>query len=121
MLDGFEDITYDLTDEEQKLVPHFVKSFVKRIGKTNAITNKKIIEAFATKGVKLSGPRVRLIISYIRDAWLVPGLVASSKGYYVTTDPEEMKRWCDSMGQREAKIGNLRRKGEEYLRQLLNK
>lgn len=121
MIEGFEDITYDLTEGEKKLVPSFVTSFSKYRGKNNAVTSKQIIAGFEKKGIKISGSRVRLIISYIRDAWLVPGLIASSKGYYITEDVEDMKRWCDSMSQREAKIGNLRRKGEEYLQQQLSK
>lgn len=45
---------------------------------------------------------------------LVPGLMASSRGYYITTDPREIERYVRSLEGREAAIREVRRKMVEY-------
>lgn len=120
MLPGFEDETHDLTDAELKLVAAFATSFKKYVGPENTITSFQIIERFASKGKKMSGARVRKIISYIRTEGLVPGLMATSNGYYITTDPLEHRKWIESMMGRVTKIGMVIRKAEQYQHALEN-
>jgi hypothetical protein len=100
MLNGFEDITYNLTETEKKLVDGFVKSFEKRIGKKNAITSTRIIQAYKDIGINMTGPRIRKIINYIRINGLVKNLIATSEGYYIETDPEKIKEYKESLLQR---------------------
>lgn len=119
MLEGFEDITHDLTDDEAKLVPYFIAGLKTNVGKANAITSNKIIEILQKDG--LTGARVRKIINYIRVNYLLPGLIATSKGYYISTDPQEIKEYIASLGHREAAISSVRKCMEEYLKQLQNK
>jgi predicted DNA-binding protein (UPF0278 family) len=90
VLQGFEEYTTPLSDYEKKLIPAFVVSFKKHIGKGQAVTNKEIIEAFGKIDVHLSETQVRKIINHIRNNHLVPGLIASSKGYYITKDVNEL-------------------------------
>lgn len=118
MLEGFEDITYPLTDEEKKLVPIFVKGFSGKYGKEQAVTSRTIIESLAKKNINVSGARVRKIVNHIRTGYLVPGLIATSSGYYISTDPEEVRNYIASLGHREAAIGSVRKKMEEYLQQI---
>lgn len=120
MIEGFEDITEDLSIEELAMVPLFVESFAKKFGKDKAVTSKQIIERLAAKkNLHLTGARVRKIINYIRTGFLVPGLIASSNGYYVSRDVNEIKEYINSLGHREAAIGKVRKSMEDYLSQLL--
>jgi len=120
MLPRFEPQTHDLTQEEKALVPGFVKAFLKYTGPENAVTSEQIIARFHDREIKMTGARVRKIISYIRDEGLVLGLVASSKGYYVSKDPSEIYRWIMSLEGRETKIRMIRKRAEAYLYQLKN-
>ena len=61
MLRGYENITYELTEEELKYVDPIVKGLSARIGKENAVTNKTIQDSMG-----LTSPRVHKIINYIR-------------------------------------------------------
>ena len=45
----------------------------------------------------LNEPRVRKIINYIRTHHLVPLLIATSKGYWVSSDPKEISEWLETM------------------------
>lgn len=120
MLTGFENITHDLTDEEMKLVPVFIKGFQDKIGPSKAVTNKVIVERLGKK-YKISDARVRKIINHIRNHNLVPGLVASSQGYYVTRDPEELRRYIESLDGRESEIRRIKNTMKQYLKAILNK
>lgn len=120
MLPGFEDHTTDLSEHEQKLVPVFVNSFKKHVGKEAAITNKEIVSKMKIAGEKMTEIRVRKIINHIRTHALVPGLVASSSGYYVTSDPQEVERYINSLDGREAEIRRVKFTFKQYLNQLLN-
>ena len=119
MLPGFEQHTANLTDYELNvLVPAFLNGFKTKIGVENAITNKQIVERMKG-GYQLNDVVVRKIISYIREEGLLPGLVASSKGYYLTNDPKEIERYIESLHGRETKIRMVKMKMESYLKQLL--
>lgn len=120
-LPGFEILTADLTDKERELIPGFVRGFANKIGAERAITNKQIIEKYGEMGIVLSGARVRKIISYMRENFIVPRLVASSKGYFITNDPEEMRRFIESLKGRNYKIGKIIEAAEKDLEQLLKK
>lgn len=120
MLPGFENITADLTEYELGLVPVFVKGFSCKIGAENAVTSSQILERLGSR-YKLSGARVRKIVNHIRNKGLVPGLVASSSGYYVTNDPEELKRYIDSLDGRESEIRRIKNGMKQYLNTILNK
>uniref|UniRef100_A0A6M3IUP4 Putative endonuclease n=1 Tax=viral metagenome TaxID=1070528 RepID=A0A6M3IUP4_9ZZZZ len=112
MIDLFEDITYELTPYELEQVALFVTSFQKRVGKDKIISNAQIQAHYKKLGGPMSGVRVRKIINYIRNEGLVSCLVANSKGYYVSNDPEEVKRYINSLKQRERAIRDIREKLE---------
>ena len=52
--------------------------------------------------------RMRKIINHIRNHCLVPCLVASGKGYYVTTSVQEMKNFIESLNGRIEAITAMR-------------
>tara|TARA_R100001015_G_C4629176_1_gene189818 strand:+ start:1768 stop:2184 length:417 start_codon:yes stop_codon:yes gene_type:complete len=101
MITLFEEITYELTEYEQKtLLPIVVKGLKNKHGKENAITNKKICEALSGLGYKVNGPRLRKIIHHIRVEQLIVGLCCNSNGYYVTDSLDELHKYVESLAQR---------------------
>ncbi len=95
MLRGYENITYELTEEELKYVDPIVKGLSARIGKENAVTNKTIQDSMG-----LTSPRVHKIINYIRINNLVYGLCSSGCGYYVAANIDELEDCMVSLKQR---------------------
>jgi hypothetical protein len=102
-----------LTWEERQLLPFFVAAFRVRVESPNAIKATQIVKSgkeWARKW-KISTPinveRVRKIIRHIRLNHIIPNLVASSKGYYVTNDPLELERYIDSLAGRVEAIGKV--------------
>ena len=95
MLKGFEDITFELTEDEMKKIPSIIKGLSKKRGKDNAITGAKICEA-----MNLSGPRLRKIISYLRVNDLILGLCSSQCGYYIANNIDELEDCITSLKQR---------------------
>jgi hypothetical protein len=100
MLKGFEDITTDITPEEIETAKWIAKGLNLRVGKENAITNKKIREAILKQGIKVSDIRLRRMIQYVRAYNLVPCLCAGKVGYYKAANEEEWQAWITSMKQR---------------------
>ncbi len=118
MLKGFEDITYNMTESEMKLVPLFIKGFSTKHGKANAVTNREIVEGLRGNGIIITESRVRKVINYVRNTNTVPGLVATSDGYYVTNDPQEVQQYIDSLDGRENEIRRIKEKFIDYKKTL---
>lgn len=105
MIPTFEEQTAPLTDYELNvLLPLMIQGFKKKIGVDNCVTNPEICKALKAKGFKISEPRVRKLVFYIRFNNLVPKLIASSKGYWIATNKEEIESWLSSVN---AKIDAL--------------
>lgn len=100
MLTNFEEITAELTEYEMKLVPMIVRKLNLKIGEWNATTSTHVIKVFKENGLKMSGPRWRKIINYIRVNNLVSLLISTSKGYYRATTDEEVRNYLESLKQR---------------------
>ena len=95
MLRGYENITYELTEDEMLLVSPMVNALSKRIGKDKAVRNVEI-----QKAMNLTSVRVHKIINYIRINNLVYGLCSSSCGYYVAENNKELEECMISLKQR---------------------
>lgn len=103
MVTNFEDITKELSDEEQKYIYLLVTGFQKRT-KDNPIKAPDLIKSINTFVAahrpdiknKLSEPRLRKLCNYIRSNSLIP-LIATSKGYYVSYDKEEIQNQIQSL------------------------
>lgn len=104
MIDGFEDVTADLTENELELVPLIVAGLKTKIGKENAITSKEIVKAMKRYDEKFTDARLRKIVNHIRITGLIANLLASSKGYWVETDRREVAKYVKSLGQRKRAI-----------------
>jgi carbamoylphosphate synthase small subunit len=121
MINGFEEYTVKLSKEELTILPTIVYGLQFRIGSKKAVTNKEIEEGLKKKGINISAPRIRKIVNYIRNKGYIEGLVATSKGYYITMNPEEVRSWINSLESRNRANEALIKKGELYLMKLLNK
>jgi hypothetical protein len=103
MIEGFEKYTEELSEDEKALLPSFVRGLKGKKGKQNAITNKAIQAAFQAHEkwqIKIPDARVRKIINHIRVNGLVKGLCASSKGYYVASNQQELEEYLEGLSQR---------------------
>lgn len=110
MIKNFENETQPLTSKEQQLVPWFIKGLETHVGKGNPVTSDQIATGMkATFGVKVDGPRIRKIINHIRLNGLVPGLMATSEGYYIATTPEELDEYIKSLSGRITAIAAVKR------------
>jgi hypothetical protein len=119
MLAGFETITHDLTDYESgTLLPVFLRGLSNKRGKEKAITNKKMIQFLKAKDYKISDARVRKIINHIRRNFLIPGLIATSSGYFISSDKNEIKRYISSLQGRENEIRLIKEGMQTYLNTL---
>ena len=54
-------------------------------------------EALVDYGYDIKEIRMRKIIHYIRDNWLIGCLIASNRGYHVTQDKEEMRAYIETL------------------------
>lgn len=108
MIQNFESITYELTEDEMNLVPILVAGF-KRHGKNDPIKAPSIVEAvnkyLQSKGMKIKMTEVRLrkIVNYIRTNGMLP-LCSTSKGYYISNDPDEIRSNVQSLLERASSI-----------------
>ncbi len=101
MIIGFEEETDNLSGYElNTLIPILVKGLSNKIGKENAITNKTMVAKLKEANYDVSEVRIRKMINYIRLKGLVKNLVATSVGYYVSQDPEEIELYISSLKQR---------------------
>lgn len=115
MIEGFENITHELTDyEKNNVMPRIVEGF-KRIG-AEPTPNSKIIAKLTSEGYKVSAPRIRKIIHEIRVQGLIPNLISNSKGYFISSDPVEIINYIESLGQRVRSISEIGRALKEQLK-----
>ena len=119
MIEGFTKQTEKLSDyEKEVLLPTMVKCLKRKVGKENAVTNAYMCDRMNEKGYEIGEARVRKIINHIRTNNLVPRLMASSCGYYVTNDKNELKSYIASLKGREDAIRAMRNAVEEQLEEL---
>lgn len=101
MIKGFREETSPLSEMELRLIPVFINSLLKHIGKDNAVTSSDITKGLRNNGYGVvTGPRIRKIINHIRINNLVPCLVSCSKGYYISNDAKELEDYIESLKER---------------------
>jgi len=101
MITNFERETHELNGYElNKLLPIIVQGLSTKIGKEKAITNKAICKAMQSQGYKLNDARLRKVIHHIRAHDLIPYLIATSKGYYIATNGQEVEDYIKSLSER---------------------
>ena len=114
MITNFENITGEMTEDEKKLVPIIIRGFT-AYGKDNPIKAPEIIKRLKLKGYKISEPRLRKIVNFIRAESILP-LIATSKGYFVSYDREVVAEQIKSLEERADSISH----SAQGLRKFLN-
>ena len=109
MIKGFSNETSPLNDYEIRvLLPVILAGLKDKQGKRNAVTNGYIIGRLKAQGYKIDAVRLRKIINHIRTNDLIPGLIATSEGYYLATNEKELIDYEDSLRGREEAIKAVR-------------
>ena len=115
MINGFEEQTAELNDNEMEIVKILVKRFNQKQGKEHTISNPEIIKALETHyNILTTEPRIRKIVQYIRNENLLIGFIANSKGYYIANSKEEIEAWLNTMIQRRNSIDNTIQKAKKH-------
>lgn len=109
MVDGFEKETKPLTEYElNTLVPIITRCMANKIGEERAIKNGYICAKMMAAGYQITPARLRKVINHIRTHSLLPGVIATSKGYYIATKKEEVEKYIGSLKSREDAIREVR-------------
>lgn len=115
MINGFEQYTKELNDEEKKMLPIIINGLNKKRGESKAVTNEQIATGMKSVGFKIGGARIRKLINVIRRYSLVHFLIATSKGYYVANKRSQVVDYIESLKQRENAIKDVRVSLEKQL------
>lgn len=108
-LKGFETETAALSEYEEKtLLPIVVKGLATKHGKENAVKNAYICQRLKAAGYDITESRLRKLVNHIRIKGLIPCLIATSAGYYITRDVQEMDDYIELLYGRENAIRAVR-------------
>lgn len=97
MLKGFEEQTAPLNEYEMSLLPVLIAGLKTKIGVDYAITNDDMIKALKKLDYKVNQSRIRKMINHIRINNLIPRLISTSKGYYITESKREFDDYKESL------------------------
>ena len=105
MINGFTNETKPLSEyERDTLTPIVVRGLSMKFGKERAIKNSEICAKMRMAGYKIDNARLRKVINHIRVNALLPGVIATSEGYYIATTKTEMAEYIASLESRESAI-----------------
>ena len=108
MIVGFDKETCPLTDYELGvLLPVLVRGLIPKKGRGRAVKNIDIVRTLRPN-YKISDARVRKLINHIRTHDLVPGLIATSDGYFIAETEAELIEYEESLKGRENAICEVR-------------
>lgn len=98
MIEGFEDITRPLNDQEQQK-SYMIAEHLKKhgVGRTNAVKAGFLAELV---GSKESRVRAMIFFNYLRASGTCRGLVATSQGYYLADSVDDLQSYARSIEQR---------------------
>lgn len=110
MIKNFEEVTKELTEDELSIIPYLVKGFtghdaISPIKSDEIISKMNYFLITNEFKVRMTGPRLRKCCNYIRSNSIIP-LIATSEGYYVSWNKEEIEYQIKSLRQRAQSIIN---------------
>ena len=109
------------TYDHNVLIPILIKGLEMKKGKENAVTGKGIVHGLRNAGLRIDERHVCRLINHMRINDLVVGLMASSKGYYITTNEEELIVYEESLLSREAALKDVRMSMQRQRRSMFKK
>ncbi len=121
MIKGFKEQTEPLTDYEQNtLLPVIMRGLRHWIGKESAVINRYIVSQLQPT-YNITEARVRKIINHIRTNDLIPGLIATSDGYFIAETEQELRDYEESLLGRELAIREVRESIARQRRQIFER
>ena len=119
MITSFENYTHELTDQELEILPIVIHGF-RAYKKNNPIKGELIVKRMnqflSDRGykIRLTGPRLRKLVNYIRSNSLLP-LIANSNGYFTTDCKITIQEQIKSLNERANSIKNCSIGLEKFL------
>lgn len=105
-----------MTKDEVKWAMIIGRTLRGKIGKEKAVKSQDIIKGMKNSfNAKISDPRLRKIINFLRTQKIVKWLIATSNGYYIATSREEVLTYIESLKGREEAIRAVRESLESEL------
>ncbi len=98
MIANFEELTYQITDNEKRCAK-FIEAVLRKTNKfyTNKQLRKLIFERSGNDtDFELADSRIRVIMNYLRRT-TAPNIIASSNGYKITEDIDELNNYLESL------------------------
>lgn len=121
MIKGFSEQTEPLSEYEQNiLLPIIVRGLRAHIGRESAVINRYIVSQLKP-AYNVSEARVRKIINHIRTSDMIPGLIATSDGYFIAETEQELRDYEESLLGRELAIREVRESIARQRRKLYEK
>lgn len=120
MITNFEEITQELSDVEMEVLPLVISGF-RNHKEDDPIKAPDIVKSldryFYLKDidVRMTEVRLRKFVNYIRTKSLLP-LIATSKGYFVTEDPQVLRKQIRSLHERANSIKDCAHGLEKFLK-----
>lgn len=125
-IEGFDEYTSDLTEDELKFIPLIVRGLQQKIGPTKAIIGQAICDRLNTyneekklAACKMTPARLRKCINHIRRTGTLNFVIGSSVGYYVSRDPGVVSKEIKSLVQRATAIQAVADAIQEHLNVML--
>ena len=100
------------------LLPILIKGLEMKKGRMNAVTNREIVHALQSHGLKINHADVTSLINHIRTNDLIIGLVATNSGYYTTNSEQDIMNYENTLLGREMEIRKVRMSIERQRRKL---
>ena len=117
MITNFENFTSELNEfEVNNILPYIVDSWKRKIPDVDVINMKDMVAGLNSylfknkigyfrknnfyKIYKMNEPRMRKFIHHIRVSGIVPNLIATSKGYFLTNKKNEIQKFINSCRER---------------------
>lgn len=94
MIKGFEEYTYDLSEEEKNHARYVYRMLIRT---AEPITNAEICEKLDKLGIKTSGPRIRKMINWMHIHGHLPNLIADSRGYHFAQNRQQLADYAESL------------------------
>ena len=98
MIALFEELTYQITDNEKRCAK-FIEAVLRKTNKfyTNKQLRKLIFERSGNDTeFDLADSRIRVTMNYLRRT-TAPNIIASSNGYKITEDIDELNKYLESL------------------------
>ena len=114
---NFELITAELTRDERQLIKILIAGFKSHVGRNNAILSDEIVRRLNDKKAtpkKVTGVRLRKMCNFIRSKGMLP-LIATSHGYFISNDSNEIRKQIQSLNERADAIRNSAKGLETFL------